>query len=380
VNFDIKINFFEMRNNSLVVVFFLFVSVASFSQVYSDKIVGKKNIALKDSLIEQPYPYALPIWGEKATKKGFQLPYSAGLSINYFWQKSEIVINNLEVGFNNGPKTNLDQIVRFNDSYVTASALNVRPDIWLFPFLNVYAILGKANTSTNINAGIWYNNPRTGVSTELLPFSTKAEFNATTFGFGMTPTIGVGGGWLALDMNVAWTDIDALEKPAMSFIFGPRLGKTIKFNKPDSNIAFWTGAFRVHLKSGTDGSLALADILPGDGSVQAKVDGAITKVGELQADADNWWAGLTPLEQKNPVNVAKYDFANRALGKTGELLAGLDGASTVQYSLEKAPKDAWNFIIGTQYQYNRHFMLRGEVGFLGSRTQVMTSLQYRFGL
>jgi hypothetical protein len=279
----------------------------------------------------------------------------------------------------------LDQIVRFEDSYVTASALNVRPDIWLFPFLNVYAILGKANTSTNINAGIWVPDDNNNWS-KVMDFSTKAEFNATTFGIGMTPTIGVGGGWLALDMNVAWTDIPALSKPAMSFIFGPRLGKTIKFNKPDSNIAFWTGAFRVHLKSGTDGSLAIKDLFPSDGQTQEKVDQAIINVGEKQVKADNWWAGLTPAEQRNPINVAKYDIANKALGAAGKLLNGIDGAlstietSTVQYSLEKAPKDAWNFIIGTQYQYNRHFMLRGEVGFLGSRTQVMTSLQYRFGL
>jgi hypothetical protein len=375
-----------MRNKAFLTLGFLLISVVGFSQVYSDKIVGKKNIALKDSLVEQPYPYALPIWGEKATKKGFQLPYSAGISINYFWQESDIVINNLEVGFNNGTKYNLDQIVRFNDSYVTASALNVRPDIWLFPFLNVYAILGKANTTTTINAGIWLPDPVTNDWSEILPFSTKAEFNATTFGFGMTPTIGVGGGWLALDMNVAWTDIDALAKPAMSFIFGPRLGKTIKFNKPDSNIAFWTGAFRVHLKSGTDGSLAIKDLFPNAGQAQENVDQAIIKVGEKQVKVDDWWADLTPAEQRNPINKAKFDTANKALGAAGNLLNGIDGAlstietSTVQYSLEKAPKDAWNFIIGTQYQYNRHFMLRGEVGFLGSRTQVMTSLQYRFGL
>lgn len=159
--------------------------------------------------------------------------------MNYFWQKSDIVIQNLEVGFNNEHKYNLDQIVRFMDSNVTASALNVRPDIRLFLFLNVYAILGKANTSTNISAGVWVPDANNNWS-KVMDFATKAEFNATTFGIGVTPTIGVGGVWLAMDMNVSWTDIDALEKPALTFIFGPRLGKTIKFNKPDSNIAFWT--------------------------------------------------------------------------------------------------------------------------------------------
>jgi len=52
----------------------------------------------------------------------------------------------------------------------------------------------------------------------------------------------------------------------------------------------------------------------------------------------------------------------------------------VQYSLDKRPKDMWNFLIGSQYQYNKHWMIRCEVGLLGSRTQVIAGLQYRFGL
>ena len=101
---------------------------------------------------------------------------------------------------------------------------------------------------------------------------------------------------------------------------------------------------------------------------------------------DTWWTSLTPIEQKNPVNVAKYETANRALDAAGNFLNGLDQAlndenySTVQYSLDKRPKDMWNFIVGTQYQHNKHWMVRCELGFLGSRQQVIAGLQYRFGL
>ena len=57
-----------------------------------------------------------------------------------------------------------------------------------------------------------------------------------------------------------------------------------------------------------------------------------------------------------------------------------NGTSTVQYSMDRRVKDPWNFIVGSQFQLNKHFMLRAEYGFLGSRTQIMTGLQYRFGL
>lgn len=373
-----------MKNNRLVLLIVIFISVQTFSQVFTDKVVGKKNEAIIDSLKTTEYPYSLPIWGEKATQKGYNLPYSAGISVNYFWQESDIVIDNLYVGFNNGPQYNLDQIVRFNDVVAQANAINVRPDIWLFPFLNVYGILGKTQTSTAINAGLWVPDAENNWS-EVLTFGSKANFDGSTFGLGMTPTIGIGGGWLALDMNVAWTDLSGLEKPAQSFVFGPRMGKSFKLNKPESSLTFWTGAFRVHLKSETAGSLALSEVISG-GDAQAKVDQGFIKVAEKQTSVDNWWNGLSTAEQANPVNEAKYNTANQALETAGNFLTTLDGAlstagsSTVQYSLEKAPKDMWNFLLGAQYQYNKHFMLRAEYGFLGSRKQFMTSLQYRFGL
>lgn len=373
-----------MKNINLVFITVFFLSMPLFGQVYTDKVVGKKNEAVIDSLKITEYPYSLPIWGDKATKKGFSLPYSAGLSVNYFWQKSDLTIDNLYVGFNNGPQYNLDQIIRFNSSVAEASSINIRPDIWLLPFLNVYGILGKIQTSTTINAGLWVPDANNNWS-EVLAFGSKANFDGTTFGLGMTPTIGIGGGWLALDMNVAWTDLDALDKPAQSFIFGPRMGKTFKLNKPEQNITVWTGAFRVHLKSETSGSLSLTEVVSG-GDAQAKVDAGFAKVEEKQTSVDNWWNGLTPAQQANPVNVAKHNTANKALETAGNFLTAVDGAlstignSTVQYSLEKAPKDAWNFIIGSQYQYNKHLMIRAECGFLGTRTQFMTSLQYRFGL
>src|SRR6478609_3531149 len=115
----------------------LLMSSSMFAQVYSNKVVGKKNEAEIDSLKTAEYPYVLPIWGDKATKKGFSLPYSAGISLNYFTQQSDLIINNLNIGFNNGPQHNLDQIVRFDNAVASASSINIRPDVWVFPFLNV---------------------------------------------------------------------------------------------------------------------------------------------------------------------------------------------------------------------------------------------------
>ena len=353
-------------------------------QVYTNKVVGKKNEALADTLKSQPYPYSLPIWGAKATAKGYDLPYSAGVSLNYFWQQSDLLINDLFVGFNDGPMYDLDEIIRFDNAVSTASVVTVRPDIWLLPFLNVYGIFSTAKTSTEISAGLWLPDT-SNVWNEVTAFNSKANFDATGMGFGITPTIGIGGGWMALDMNMTWTDVSALNKPVFTYVFGPRFGKTFKFKDPQRNLAVWAGGFRVHLSAETDGSLALSDVLPID-EAQVKVDEGMMKVADATVQVDEWWNGLTDMEQRNPVNAAKYETANRVLEKFGNVLNTIDGAlndeeeATVQYSLNKRPKNMWNFIIGAQFQLNKHFMWRAEYGFLGSRQKFMTGLQYRFGL
>jgi len=353
-------------------------------QVYTNKVVGEKNKEFADTLKSKPYPYSLPIWGAKATARGYDLPYSAGVSVNYFWQQSDLLITDLFVGFNNGPMYDLDEIIRFNDAVATASIITIRPDIWLLPFLNVYGIFSKAKTSTAIDAGL-YLPDTSNVWSEVTSFSSTANFDATAVGFGITPTLGIGGGWMALDMNMTWSDISALNKPVFSFVFGPRFGKSFKFKNPERNIAIWAGGFRVHLSSETNGSLNLSDILPVN-ELQTRVDEGMIKVEEATVQVDTWWGSLTPLEQAMPSNRAKYETANRALETSGNVLNAVDGAlndeesATVQYSLTKRPKDKWNFIIGSQFQINKHFMLRAEYGFLGSRQQFMTGLQYRFGL
>ena len=191
INFVLSLNKFLLTMKTLfsIVVLTLVLVTESSGQVYSNKIAGKKNEALLDSIKAKPYPYILPIWGAKVAAKGFDLPYSAGLSLNYAWQQSDLVIDNLSVGFNNGPMYNIDEIVRFNSAVSTTSLLNFRPDFWVLPFLNVYGLFMKGNSSTAIDAGLWLPDT-SNVWREVTSFSSKAEFAATGMGFGMTPTVG----------------------------------------------------------------------------------------------------------------------------------------------------------------------------------------------
>ena len=151
------------------------------------------------------------------------------------------------------------------------------------------------------------------------------------------------------------------------------------------NLALWAGGWRVKINTGTTGSLPLSDLFSTE-NLEAKIDASQADIEASQQQVEDWWNGLTDIEQKNPVNEAKYNTANKALDAAGNFFAAAEGTvndinnSSVQYSLDKKQKDMWNFMVGGQYQYNRHLMVRAEFGFLGSRTHVVAGLQYRFGL
>ena len=374
----------SLRRWSAAVLFLLLAVLPAHAQVFTNKVVGKSNQAYLDSLKHYIYPYALPIWGDKATKRGYDLPYSAGLSMQYFGQRSDLIIENLNVGFNGGTMHDLDGIVRFDKAKSSSDGVSLRPDIWLYPFLNIYGIFGVSAASTDVGYGIWLPDS-SGHEQEILHLNTKVDFTAATLGFGITPTLGVGGGWLALDMNFTWTDVPQLNKPAQAFVFDPRMGKSFKLRRPDENINVWVGGFRFAINTGTTGSIPLSDALPID-QWQGSINQAQAEVARRNADIDAWWNSLTPPQQANPVNIAKYQASKAALSRAGAFLENADqavahaGSSTVDYSIDKRPADLWNFLVGGQYQLSKSWMFRLEVGFLTSRTQLISGVQYRFGI
>jgi hypothetical protein len=329
------------------------------------------------------YPYILPIWGQKVKEKGFDLPYSAGISVNYLWQNSDILISNVSVGFNGGKLINVDEIIRFNSTSAESYGINIRPDIWVLPFLNVYGIIARAKSNTNVDVSVRI--PRVNGGEELFSIQTSPEFSSETAGFGITPTMGFLGGWVAFDMNFTWTDVDKQEKPVFAFIFDPRIGKTFKLGKPEQNISFWVGGFRVKVNRDTKGSLDLGDVLPIE-EWETKIEGGQQKLGAAQEELDTWWESLSPVEQANPVNKIKYETNQVRLDLAGRVLNGAEDAvdnaenSSLDYTLDKQQARLWSMTVGSQFQLNKSWMLRAEYGFSSGRNQFLCGLQYRFGL
>ncbi len=146
----------------LLAAIFLMSALQSQAQ-YTSKKVRKKHQSYEDSLKQVKYNYVFPFLGQGAYSKGFDIPYPIGFMANFFWADQGILIDNLQLGFQNAYKPeksfdmkpivdeNGDEILGFGENRNTSYSINVRPDIWIFPFLNVYSIFGFGNSHTEVN-------------------------------------------------------------------------------------------------------------------------------------------------------------------------------------------------------------------------------------
>lgn len=155
----------------LYVLLFLVLSAFAVNAQYS-------QFQPKDSA-ERKYPFILPIFGEYVYGKGFDIPYPIGIMMNYFYAEQDILIPDVAVGFSDGilpevPLTDVTRLIEFSKVNAQATSINVRPDVWVLPFLNVYGILGKAWAKTEVELSYPFK------------MTALAELEGSSFGVGTT--------------------------------------------------------------------------------------------------------------------------------------------------------------------------------------------------
>lgn len=199
---------------------FAFALGLSASAQYSSRKVGKKQQTYIDSLKAVEYNYTFPIWGQAVYKKGFDIPYPAGAMVNYLWMKQGIVIENMQLGIQtdnaNIPLTPID-FIDFGTNTNTSYSVNFRPDIWVFPFLNVSGIFGYGTSTTEVNL------------TAPVAMKSIVTQGLSTAGFGVMGAFGLGLLWMSVDGNFTWTKPELLDDPVLAKVLGVRLGKTFAF-------------------------------------------------------------------------------------------------------------------------------------------------------
>jgi len=298
--------------------------------------------AERDSILAQ-YDQIFPIWGRKAIERGFDLPAPLGLNIGVFAASQGIVISNLGVGFNGPPQP--ASFITFQEAKAELTNWNVRADLWVFPFLNLYGIAGTGPGHTTVHV------------VEPVEFSTTADFQGENFGIGLTGAFGFRRNFVVLDWNHQWASSSLLAAPVPVNVFSTRVGRGFRLGTRARRMrgTFWVGTMLQTMKNETLGSVRLSEVVP---------PGMDSLFNNYQSSA--WYQALSAPEQALVDN-----FVQRLQG-------GLD-TTVVNYSLNKKVADPWNLLIGGTIDYRRHWGLRAEIGFIG-RTSAFLMLNYRIAL
>ncbi|MCW5515721.1 hypothetical protein [Muriicola sp. Z0-33] len=93
--------------------------------------------------------WALPIFGKPATKLGYGLPRPVGINVILHSQDDDLDFEGISVGFGDGDLADLSSLFDLQNSNIvqTTTTYFVRPDVWIFPFLNVAGIFGRADNT-----------------------------------------------------------------------------------------------------------------------------------------------------------------------------------------------------------------------------------------
>lgn len=312
----------------------------------AQKVFNETHDAYFDSLRNYDYPFALPFLGKGAYKQGYDLPYAYGLSAIYFTQTQQINITQISVGFNGSEQIDFSNVIGFGPTIATTHAYTVRPDIWVLPFLNLYGILGGGTTQTDVSL------------VSPVGFETSQNFGVSSFGLGATLTGGVGPVWIAWDNNYNFADVEVVVEPVPAFNSSLRVGLSFPdYKNPERGLQIWVGSFYQQINNDTRGSIGVTDVFPGFGS------------GNAIDALNNWADGLPPAQRI----IAKQIIAE--LEKVGE---NIPTDSQIDYTIQKEVAAPFNLIFGAQYQFNKNWMLRSEMGVFGKRSQFLLNLNWRF--
>ncbi|MFL5523282.1 MAG: hypothetical protein ACJ8AF_04145 [Gemmatimonadaceae bacterium] len=296
----------------------------------------------RDSVLKQ-YHQIFPIWGRKAIERGYDVQTPLGFNIGWFAAEQDIIISDLGLGFNSPAEP--VSFITLDKAQSKLTNWNVRTDLWVFPFLNVYLMAGTGNGETKVHI------------TEPVQFTTTAEFKGNNLGVGLTGVYGFNRYFVVADFNHQWAFSSLLEAAVPVNVFSARLGQAFRIGQRSKRMkgTAWLGTMYQNMQNGTVGSINLATVLP---------PGSEGLFDNYQNSA--WYQDLSAREKALVDN-----FVARIQG-------GLD-TTTVNYSLNKKMADPWNMLVGGTFDVGPHWGIRAELGFL-KRKSILVMGNYRIKL
>ena len=279
---------------------------------------------------EQPrWDRKLPFLAQDVIDLGYELPRPYGVKLLYTNVDQAQVLDGLKVGFSGSEKQPFE-FVDFQNARSDSDSWQVIGDLWLFPFMNLFAYVGDVDGRAPMDVILDGNGilehleincslPGNLVPCNLLEgrdftLPINASYTGINYGLGFNLAGGWKGFFFTLPVSFSWVDMDTTTVEGDAVISAsPRAGRVFKL--------------------GSNGNLALY-------------------VGASYLDSDLTGTGSLPI------------------GDTG---------ITIDYDIDQSNRDKWAGVLGANWDLNDRWSIHLEYnGFIGSRDSLIASLGWRY--
>lgn len=288
--------------------------------------------------------HTFPIWGDEARARGYDIPLPFGINLNYMNMRQNISVDSISfsgLALGNHPIPGDMFNIDAGHTREQSKTETLRLDMWVFPFLNVYGLVGHSRGSSVSNVSVDADPSRyTGVDRviagavhrlyengSLQDIDFTLDFKGTTWGTGMTLAGGYGNWFGLVDTNYTRTSFNILDGSISALTVSPRVGYRFNLQGPwgPSHLGVWLGSMYQDVQQEFNDSIA--DL--------------------------NMPASLQPL----------IDAVNQS--------------GNGRFSVKQRLTSPWNMLVGTQYEITPHFNLLTEIGF-NERNSFFIAGEYRF--
>ncbi|PMG90972.1 hypothetical protein [Vibrio breoganii] len=299
--------------------------------------VGNAKFANHESAGDESNPKwdrPLPFFAQDVVDQGFSLPLPFGISILYAETKQDMTITGLEAGFSQkGSGTVPVEFMSFDNNYSHSQSPQLKIDAWVFPFMNVFATVGKVNGMAHVEFeadGSVVNDTPIGGGPICNPLRPNEP----------TPAPCDGNGWHH-DLDV---DLDG---------WNYTIGATFAAGWKDYFLAIPVSVSYIDMKNAKAEELVI--------SVSPRIGKQI------------------PLKDTSSVDVyVGVSYLDSSLTIHGEHYYG-DNGEYINYKIEQENIDKWMGLVGASYNFNRSWAIQAEYGQNGSdKRQFVSSLTRRF--
>ncbi|MGR5134141.1 TonB-dependent receptor [Vibrio alfacsensis] len=224
--------------------------------------------------------FSLPIWKEKAEELGYNLPKPFGLNLSYMSMEQGINVDSIDLqGLGVlGKLLNMEA----GPGKQATDVMTLRADVWLFPFLNLYGLVGTLDGYSETNVKVKLLGEKLG------PFPFRLDLDGYTYGGGFVLAGGYKQLFALVDASYTQTNLNVIDGAIDAIVVSPRVG--YDFHNHGVPVRFWVGAMYQNVEQELSGTLKQAGInLPGRFEVKQRLESEWNTIAGMQYQVNEDW-------------------------------------------------------------------------------------------